>query len=94
MTFRMRGHEEASGTKYVPKEMFEQWLQKDPIKNYEQWLQDEMILSADDIVSIKGETKNYIETELQSGFVSEKIIPDTEEEVDDPGKDHCHEEGT
>ena len=38
MTFRMRGHEEASGTKYVPKEMFEEWSEKDPIKNYEHFL--------------------------------------------------------
>ena len=35
MTFRMRGHEEASGTKYIPKELFEEWEQKDPIKNFE-----------------------------------------------------------
>ncbi|MEO7523784.1 MAG: dehydrogenase E1 component subunit alpha/beta [Ferruginibacter sp.] len=83
MTFRMRGHEEASGVKYVPKNLFEEWEQKDPIKNYEQWLKDEKILSADDILTLKGATKNYIETELQLGFVSEKIIPDTEEEVED-----------
>jgi 2-oxoisovalerate dehydrogenase E1 component len=38
MTFRMRGHEEASGTKYVPKELFEEWGRKDPIKNFEQFL--------------------------------------------------------
>ncbi|MFT3909516.1 MAG: dehydrogenase E1 component subunit alpha/beta [Ferruginibacter sp.] len=83
MTFRMRGHEEASGVKYVPKNLFEEWEQKDPIKNYEQWLENEKILSADDIVSIKGVTKNYIETELQEAFLAGKIIPDTEEELDD-----------
>jgi 2-oxoisovalerate dehydrogenase E1 component len=38
MTFRMRGHEEASGTKYVPKELFEEWAEKDPLKNYESFL--------------------------------------------------------
>src|SRR5829696_6195809 len=38
LTFRMRGHEEASGTKYVPKELFDAWEAKDPIKNYEEWL--------------------------------------------------------
>ena len=38
MTFRMRGHEEASGTKYVPQELFEEWELKDPIKNYENYL--------------------------------------------------------
>ena len=44
MTFRMRGHEEASGVKYVPKEMFEEWIEKDPIKNYERFLVEEAIL--------------------------------------------------
>ena len=83
LTFRMRGHEEASGVKYVPKNLFEEWEQKDPIKNLENWMQEENILSADDILLIKAETKTYIEEELKAGFVSEKIIPDTEEEVDD-----------
>ena len=41
MTFRMRGHEEASGVKYVPKELFEKWIEKDPIKNYERFLVEE-----------------------------------------------------
>ncbi len=45
MTFRMRGHEEASGVKYVPKEMFEKWIEKDPIKNYEHFLVEENILT-------------------------------------------------
>ena len=45
MTFRMRGHEEASGVKYVPKEMFEEWIEKDPIKNYERFLIEEKILT-------------------------------------------------
>src|SRR6185312_15865082 len=45
MTFRMRGHEEASGVKYVPKELFEEWSEKDPVKNYEQYLLEQNILS-------------------------------------------------
>ena len=47
MTFRMRGHEEASGTKYVPKHLFEEWEQKDPVKNYEEYLISENMLSDD-----------------------------------------------
>ena len=52
MTFRMRGHEEASGTKYVPKELFEEWEGKDPIKNFEEWLLKETILSEHEIETI------------------------------------------
>src|SRR6476660_5225707 len=46
MTFRMRGHEEASGTKYVPKEMFDEWRIKDPIKNYETFLLAANVITA------------------------------------------------
>ncbi|MEP7253307.1 MAG: dehydrogenase E1 component subunit alpha/beta [Ginsengibacter sp.] len=60
MTFRMRGHEEASGTKYVPKEMFEQWLQKDPIKNYERYLVQEKILTNITIADIRTEMRELI----------------------------------
>lgn len=56
---------------------------KDPIKNFEDWLQLENILSAVDILSIRNETKNYIEEELKAGFVGEKIMPVTAEELND-----------
>ena len=83
MTFRMRGHEEASGVKYVPKNLFEEWEQKDPIKNFEEWLKLENIIAAAEIDAIRVEIKNHIEEELKSGFDSEKIIPDTDEELED-----------
>src|ERR1035438_9791705 len=57
LTFRMRGHEEASGTKYVPKELMEEWGKKDPIANYESFLLKEKILNKDIINSIKQELK-------------------------------------
>lgn len=83
MTFRMRGHEEASGTKYVPKELFEEWEKKDPVKNYEQWLIGENILSQQNIGDIKNEYKKYIEEELQAAYQMEGLIPDTTEELTD-----------
>src|SRR5215203_7078534 len=60
MTFRMRGHEEASGTKYVPKEMFDDWEGKDPIKNFEHWLLQESILTEREIEKIRFEQKQKI----------------------------------
>lgn len=83
MTFRMRGHEEASGVKYVPKELFEEWEKKDPISNFENWLKEEKVLSASDIDSIRASTKQYIETELETGFAAGKLTPQTSEEVAD-----------
>ncbi|MGN6295237.1 MAG: alpha-ketoacid dehydrogenase subunit alpha/beta [Ginsengibacter sp.] len=61
MTFRMRGHEEASGTKYVPKEMFEQWIEKDPIKNYERFLIEQNVLTSLELAAIRDELKHYID---------------------------------
>ncbi len=83
MTFRMRGHEEASGTKYVPKHLFEIWQEKDPIKNYEDFLITENVLTQASIESIRIEFKQKIEDELQIGFDVKPMVIDTEEEVDD-----------
>lgn len=40
MTFRMRGHEEASGTKYVPQELMDDWAKKDPVLRLEEQMKD------------------------------------------------------
>jgi 2-oxoisovalerate dehydrogenase E1 component len=83
LTFRMRGHEEASGTKYVPKELFEAWEVKDPIKNYEQWLVKEKILTETEVSSIRTDQKKMIEEELQKGFDSPAIVVSTASELKD-----------
>jgi len=83
MTFRMRGHEEASGVKYVPPALFDLWEKKDPIKNYEQYLKQENILTEEAVAHIRNGIKEYIEAELKTGSQSEPIIPNTTEEVND-----------
>jgi len=83
MTFRMRGHEEASGTKYVPQELFEEWGKKDPVKNYEQYLIAEGVLNEMQVADIRHEFKEYIESELKAAFEAEAIIPNSEEELRD-----------
>ncbi|MFN8246176.1 MAG: dehydrogenase E1 component subunit alpha/beta [Ferruginibacter sp.] len=83
MTFRMRGHEEASGVKYVPRELFEEWEKKDPISNFEKWLTEEKVMTAEDIAAIRAETKNHIEVELDLGFQAEKPVPVDSEELGD-----------
>ena len=82
-TFRMRGHEEASGVKYVPKEMFDEWNKKDPIKSYERFLIEEKILSEIQIADIRNETKTHIEEELKIGFNTKEFEINTEEELND-----------
>src|SRR5437764_10540919 len=64
MTFRMRGHEEASGTKYISKDLFEQWSEKDPIKNFEDFLIGEHVLTQDEIARIRAGLKDHIEEEI------------------------------
>ncbi|MCX8019231.1 MAG: dehydrogenase E1 component subunit alpha/beta [Chitinophagaceae bacterium] len=83
ITFRMRGHEEASGTKYVPKELFALWEQKDPIKNYEAYLTGSGILSAAEAEKIREEFREKIESELAIGFAAKPPQPDSEEELND-----------
>jgi 2-oxoisovalerate dehydrogenase E1 component len=83
ITFRMRGHEEASGTKYVPQELFEEWGKKDPVKNYEQYLLDEAVLTDEIIEQYRTAIKQEIEKGLELAFAEPKIVPNTEEEYRD-----------
>ena len=83
MTFRMRGHEEASGTKYVPKELFEEWGHKDPVKKYEQFLINEQIITEMGIADIRNEFKQYIDNELAEAFNADEMVVDTAEEIAD-----------
>ena len=62
MSFRMRGHEEASGTKYIPKELMEMWAKKDPVDNYEAFLLKEKLISQEEIDALKKEIKIEINT--------------------------------
>ena len=68
LTFRMRGHEEASGTKYVPQELFDEWEKKDPLSNYESYLIEQGVLTPDAIIEIKIQIKRDIELEVEEAF--------------------------
>jgi 2-oxoisovalerate dehydrogenase E1 component len=83
MTFRMRGHEEASGTKYVPPELFVLWGQRDPVRNFETFLLEQQVIIPDDIDSITDTLKQQIEKELSMAENLPSIIVNTEDEVND-----------
>lgn len=83
MTFRMRGHEESSGTKYYPEGLQDTWFKKDPVANYELYLREEGILSEETIAQIRGEIAKEIQDGLDIAFAEGKIIPNTEDEVND-----------
>lgn len=83
MTFRMRGHEEASGVKYVPPKLFEEWQEKDPIKNYEDWLLKEKVLTAAEVEEMRAEIKTHIEAELKLAVDTGSITVDAAAELND-----------
>jgi 2-oxoisovalerate dehydrogenase E1 component len=82
-TFRMRGHEEASGTKYVPKELMEHWATKDPVENYEKFLLEEGILNSKMLEDIRAEFKAEIENGLEVANAQPPIESDTDREIND-----------
>jgi 2-oxoisovalerate dehydrogenase E1 component len=82
-TFRMRGHEEASGTKYVPDELFEEWGKKDPLLNFESYLLDKGHLSTEDIDNFKRALTSEIEEGLEEAFNAQDVIPNVAEELAD-----------
>lgn len=83
MTFRMRGHEEASGTKYVPGELFKEWEQKDPIKNYERFLIEQRVLTEMQVAGIRNEFKSNIESELAIGLAPAPVVAHVPDELED-----------
>lgn len=82
-TFRMRGHEEASGTKYVPKELMEQWAKKDPVKSFESYLIKEKVCTNDEIGEIRKAIQKEINAAVKEAFAEEVVLADTETEVRD-----------
>src|SRR6185437_1292128 len=83
MTFRMRGHEEASGIKYVPPQLLEDWAKKDPVMKYESWLREQGILDDTMAQSIRDEIRGYIDAELSEASGPIHIFADSEQELDD-----------
>tara|TARA_B100000787_G_scaffold169824_1_gene162400 strand:- start:3264 stop:5252 length:1989 start_codon:yes stop_codon:yes gene_type:complete len=90
-TFRMRGHEEASGTKYVPEKLMEIWANKDPLKNYENFLLSEDILTENQITEATKEIKVEINEHLQMAFNEETITADLSTELKDVYKEYEQE---
>ncbi|WP_299113331.1 dehydrogenase E1 component subunit alpha/beta [uncultured Winogradskyella sp.] len=82
-TFRRRGHEEASGTKYVPKALIEEWEAKDPIENFRSYLYSKKILSAEIDEKYITEIKAEIDSSLTSAYAEEAIVPDEAIELND-----------
>ncbi|MCB0497866.1 MAG: dehydrogenase E1 component subunit alpha/beta [Cyclobacteriaceae bacterium] len=83
MTFRMRGHEEASGTKYVPKDLMEFWATKDPITNYEEYLLSKGVLTDELIEEYKSEIKEQINEGLDMAYAESIPQADSDKELGD-----------
>ena len=91
-TFRIRGHEEASGVKYVPKKMIKEWKEKDPILNYESFLIDSKLLTDEDIKEIKSKISEEININLEEAFNEEFLVPDIDNELKDVYKEYDFKE--
>jgi len=91
-TFRMRGHEEASGTKYVPQDLMDTWAKKDPLENFKAYLVEENILT-DTIDSIfTAEIKQEIDDNLAIASAEETIVPNIDKELNDIYRDFNYQE--
>tara|TARA_R110002126_G_scaffold6407_6_gene33373 strand:- start:9159 stop:11135 length:1977 start_codon:yes stop_codon:yes gene_type:complete len=91
-TFRMRGHEEASGTKYVPQQLLDAWEEKDPIVNFENFLLEEKILSAHLIETFKNEIYAEIDYDLKKAFAENEIEVDETKELKDVYKEFDYQQ--
>jgi len=83
MSFRMRGHEEASGTKYIPQDLMEMWAKKDPVENYEAFLLKEKLISQEEIDALKKKIKTEINTAWATADTEPRIASTPEKELAD-----------
>lgn len=93
-TFRMRGHEEASGTKYVPDELMEQWAQKDPIENFYEYLADKDLLDEEKNEAIKRKISEEIEEGLRIAFAEDQLQSNETDELNDVFQEFNYQEIT
>ncbi|WP_026729837.1 alpha-ketoacid dehydrogenase subunit alpha/beta [Flavobacterium denitrificans] len=91
-TFRMRGHEEASGTKYVPQELMDEWAAKDPVTNYRKYLTETGVLTAEFDEQLHNEIKQEIDENLAIANAEPEIIPTYSGELNDVYKPFEYEE--
>ena len=91
-TFRMRGHEEASGTKYVPQELMDEWAKKDPLENFQTYLKEEGILSETQEATFREEILREINEHLQLAFDEKVISPNESDELNDVYKPFNYKE--
>ena len=91
-TFRMRGHEEASGTKYVPQNLLDEWAARDPIENYVAYLKEQKVLSEEVEVEIKKDFIHEIDENLQLAFAEEPIQSVESIELSDVYKDFVYQD--
>jgi 2-oxoisovalerate dehydrogenase E1 component len=83
MSFRMRGHEEASGTKYYPEGIQAQWALKDPVSNYEVFLLQEKIITPEVVSEIKENFKAHIQADFDEANSEPAIVPNQVQEIKD-----------
>lgn len=93
-TFRMRGHEEASGTKYVPQELMDLWAIKDPVDNYRKYLSETDVLTSELDEEIRTEIKKEIDENWAMVQTEPEIEATYEGELNDVYKPYDFEEVT
>ncbi|WP_017498287.1 thiamine pyrophosphate-dependent enzyme [Flavobacterium sp. WG21] len=91
-TFRMRGHEEASGTKYVPQELMDEWAAKDPVANYQKYLIETGVLTAEFDEQLHSSLKQEIDENWAMANAEPEIVPDYSGELEDVYKPFVYEE--
>lgn len=83
LTFRMRGHEEASGTDYIPKSLFDKWSKKDPILSFKKYLETKKILNKKEQEKIDKKIAEMIDPSFEYAFNSNEPESDETNELND-----------
>ena len=83
MTYRVRGHEEASGTKYYPEGMIDAWSEKDPLLRLRQSLNEAKLLTHNAMDAIDQSHSVQVLADLEQALTSKRPVYQVEEELRD-----------
>lgn len=83
ITFRMRGHEEASGTKYYPEGLQDKWAASDPVSSFEKFLIQEKVITKELVDAFKKTILQEITDELKIADNEPLVVFDAQKELTD-----------
>lgn len=82
-TFRVRGHEEASGTAYIPQDLIDKWKKKDPLERLRKTLIKSKIQTKAQLEKLESESHTFVKEKWYNALKNNEVRKFTNDEEKD-----------